>query len=134
MTPRCWYWRAMAAPTISAQCLSSAAERNEDFLYICLDNEGYMNTGAQKSSSTPHFARTGSRRQRARCHARRIGKSLAARGFLMATRHGGVPARSAAQGGEKSIIAARIITLLIPAWTFGVLLTTRACKRRATPR
>ena len=45
---------------IGFQCLSSAAERNEDFLYVCLDNEGYMNTGAQKSSSTPHFARTGS--------------------------------------------------------------------------
>jgi pyruvate ferredoxin oxidoreductase beta subunit/2-oxoisovalerate ferredoxin oxidoreductase beta subunit len=27
---------------------------------VCLDNEGYMNTGGQKSSSTPHFARTGS--------------------------------------------------------------------------
>jgi hypothetical protein len=45
---------------IGFQCLSSAAERNEDILYFCLDNEGYMNTGAQKSSSTPHFARTGS--------------------------------------------------------------------------
>ena len=45
---------------IGFQCLSSAAERNEDMLYFCLDNEGYMNTGAQKSSSTPHFARTGS--------------------------------------------------------------------------
>ena len=45
---------------IGLQCLSSAAERNENILYICLDNEGYMNTGAQKSSSTPHFARTGS--------------------------------------------------------------------------
>jgi pyruvate/2-oxoacid:ferredoxin oxidoreductase beta subunit len=45
---------------IGLQCLSSAAERNEDILYFCLDNEGYMNTGAQKSSSTPHFARTGS--------------------------------------------------------------------------
>jgi len=45
---------------IGFQCLSSAAERNEDFLYICLDNEGYMNTGAQKSSSTPLYARTGS--------------------------------------------------------------------------
>ena len=45
---------------IGFQCLSSAAERNEDFLYICLDNEGYMNTGAQKSSSTPHYAKTGS--------------------------------------------------------------------------
>lgn len=45
---------------IGLQCLSSAAERNEDFLYVCLDNEGYMNTGAQKSSSTPHYAWTGS--------------------------------------------------------------------------
>ena len=45
---------------IGFQCLSSAAERNENILYICLDNEGYMNTGAQKSSSTPHYAKTGS--------------------------------------------------------------------------
>jgi pyruvate ferredoxin oxidoreductase beta subunit/2-oxoisovalerate ferredoxin oxidoreductase beta subunit len=45
---------------IGFQCLSSAAERNEDFIYFCLDNEGYMNTGAQKSSSTPHLASTGS--------------------------------------------------------------------------
>ena len=45
---------------IGFQCLSAAAERNEDMLYVCLDNEGYMNTGAQKSSATPRGARTGS--------------------------------------------------------------------------
>jgi pyruvate ferredoxin oxidoreductase beta subunit/2-oxoisovalerate ferredoxin oxidoreductase beta subunit len=45
---------------IGLQCLSSAAERNENLIYVCFDNEGYMNTGAQKSSSTPLFARTGS--------------------------------------------------------------------------
>jgi pyruvate/2-oxoacid:ferredoxin oxidoreductase beta subunit len=45
---------------IGLQCLSSAAERNENMIYVCFDNEGYMNTGGQKSSSTPHFARTGS--------------------------------------------------------------------------
>lgn len=45
---------------IGFQALSSAAERNEDMLYVCFDNEGYMNTGAQKSSSTPLYARTGS--------------------------------------------------------------------------
>jgi len=45
---------------IGFQCLSSAAERNENIIYFCLDNEGYMNTGAQKSSSTPHYAKTGS--------------------------------------------------------------------------
>ena len=43
---------------IGFQALSSAAERNEDFIYICLDNEGYMNTGSQKSSATPYLAYT----------------------------------------------------------------------------
>ncbi len=45
---------------IGLQSLSSAAERNEDILYVCFDNEGYMNTGGQKSSSTPRKAATGS--------------------------------------------------------------------------
>jgi len=38
--------------------LSGAAERNEPFIYICYDNEGYMNTGIQKSGTTPYGART----------------------------------------------------------------------------
>ena len=38
---------------IGLQALSAAAERNEDFLYICYDNEAYMNTGMQRSSATP---------------------------------------------------------------------------------
>jgi pyruvate ferredoxin oxidoreductase beta subunit len=38
---------------IGIQALSAAAERNMDFLYICYDNEGYMNTGTQRSSATP---------------------------------------------------------------------------------
>ncbi len=45
---------------IGLQSLSSAIERNEDILYFCFDNEGYMNTGGQKSSSTPLGAVTGS--------------------------------------------------------------------------
>lgn len=45
---------------IGLQALSSAAERDEDILYVCFDNEGYMNTGGQKSSSTPLGAVTGS--------------------------------------------------------------------------
>jgi pyruvate/2-oxoacid:ferredoxin oxidoreductase beta subunit len=43
---------------IGLQSLSGAAERNEDFLYICNDNEGYMNTGTQRSSATPQLAWT----------------------------------------------------------------------------
>jgi pyruvate/2-oxoacid:ferredoxin oxidoreductase beta subunit len=38
---------------IGLQSLSGAADRNENFIYLCLDNEGYMNTGIQSSSSTP---------------------------------------------------------------------------------
>ncbi|HSM06712.1 MAG TPA: thiamine pyrophosphate-dependent enzyme [Longimicrobiales bacterium] len=38
--------------------LSAAAERNEDILYICYDNEIYGNTGGQRSSATPPGART----------------------------------------------------------------------------
>jgi len=38
---------------IGFQSLSGAAERNEDILYCCYDNEAYMNTGIQRSSATP---------------------------------------------------------------------------------
>ncbi len=40
------------------QSLSGAAERNTDFIFICYDNEGYMNTGTQRSSATPLGAMT----------------------------------------------------------------------------
>ena len=43
---------------IGLQALSGAAERGHRFLYICYDNEGYMNTGVQRSSATPPTART----------------------------------------------------------------------------
>lgn len=43
---------------IGLQALSGAMERGHDFLYICLDNEAYMNTGIQRSSATPFGAST----------------------------------------------------------------------------
>ena len=39
-------------------CLSGMFERNDDVLYLCYDNEAYMNTGVQRSGSTPATART----------------------------------------------------------------------------
>jgi pyruvate ferredoxin oxidoreductase beta subunit len=39
-------------------CLSGMFDRNDDVLYICYDNQGYMNTGVQRSSATPPAART----------------------------------------------------------------------------
>lgn len=43
---------------IGLQSLSGAAERNDDILYVCNDNEAYMNTGVQRSSATPSGAWT----------------------------------------------------------------------------
>ena len=43
---------------IGLQALSGAMERGHDFLYICFDNEAYMNTGIQRSSATPFGAST----------------------------------------------------------------------------
>jgi len=41
---------------IGFQSLSGAMERGHDMVYVCYDNEAYMNTGIQRSSSTPKFA------------------------------------------------------------------------------
>ncbi len=43
---------------IGIQALSGAAERGDDFLFMCYDNEGYMNTGVQRSGTTPQGAIT----------------------------------------------------------------------------
>jgi pyruvate ferredoxin oxidoreductase beta subunit len=47
-----------ATSDIGLQALSGAMERGHDFLYICFDNEAYMNTGIQRSSATPFGAST----------------------------------------------------------------------------
>jgi pyruvate ferredoxin oxidoreductase beta subunit len=43
---------------IGLQALSGAAERGENFVFLCYDNEGYMNTGVQRSGTTPQGALT----------------------------------------------------------------------------
>jgi pyruvate ferredoxin oxidoreductase beta subunit len=43
---------------IGMGCLSGMFERNDDVLFICYDNEAYMNTGVQRSGATPGGART----------------------------------------------------------------------------
>ncbi len=43
---------------IGLQSLSGALERGHDFVYVCYDNEAYMNTGIQRSSATPYGAWT----------------------------------------------------------------------------
>ncbi|MDR0555622.1 MAG: hypothetical protein LBG20_01250 [Holosporaceae bacterium] len=43
---------------IGMGCLSGMFDRNDDVLYICYDNQAYMNTGVQRSGATPPLART----------------------------------------------------------------------------
>ncbi|PIU61182.1 pyruvate ferredoxin oxidoreductase [archaeon CG_4_8_14_3_um_filter_38_5] len=43
---------------IGLQSLSGALERGQNFVYLCYDNEAYMNTGVQRSSATPRGANT----------------------------------------------------------------------------
>ncbi len=47
-----------ATMDIGFQAISGAFERGHDFIYVCVDNEAYMNTGVQRSSGTPLFAST----------------------------------------------------------------------------
>ncbi|MGE1062150.1 thiamine pyrophosphate-dependent enzyme [Megasphaera paucivorans] len=47
-----------ATVDIGLQALSAAAERRDNIIYVCNDNEGYMNTGFQKSGTTPFGANT----------------------------------------------------------------------------
>jgi pyruvate/2-oxoacid:ferredoxin oxidoreductase beta subunit len=76
---------------IGFQALSSAVERNEDMIYFCMDNEGYMNTGGQKSSATRRKAiekeKSYRNHGRPRNSVRRDGDACA-------------PPRPGAQGGE----------------------------------
>ena len=101
---------------IGFQCLSSAAERNEDFIYFCLDNEGYMNTGAQKSSSTPHFARTGSTPAGKTSRKKNLTEIMAAHRvpYVATASAGHLPDLLRKVEKAKGMQGTRIITLLIP--------------------
>jgi pyruvate/2-oxoacid:ferredoxin oxidoreductase beta subunit len=101
---------------IGFQCLSSAAERNENILYFCLDNEGYMNTGAQKSSSTPHFAKTGSTPEGKGTRKKNLTEIMAAHQvpYAATASVGYLPDLIRKVKKAKSIHGFRIITLLVP--------------------
>ncbi len=67
---------------IGFACLSGMFERGDDVLYVCYDNEAYMNTGVQRSGATPAFARTANTKP-----------------------HAGEPGASAGQGKNVPLIA-----------------------------
>jgi pyruvate ferredoxin oxidoreductase beta subunit/2-oxoisovalerate ferredoxin oxidoreductase beta subunit len=101
---------------IGFQCLSSAAERNENILYVCFDNEGYMNTGAQKSSSTPRFARTGSTPAGKLSRKKNLTEIMAAHDipYAATATAGFLPDLARKVQKAKSMRGLRLITLLVP--------------------
>ncbi len=101
---------------IGFQCLSSAAERNENFLYVCLDNEGYMNTGAQKSSSTPRFASTGSTPAGKLSRKKNLTEIMAAHEipYAATATAGFLPDLLQKVRKAKAMRGTRLLTLLIP--------------------
>jgi pyruvate/2-oxoacid:ferredoxin oxidoreductase beta subunit len=101
---------------IGFQCLSSAAERNENFIYVCFDNEGYMNTGAQKSSSTPHYAKTGSTPAGKTTRKKNLTEIMAAHGIPYAATASVGHLADLKHKIEKACAmhGTRVVTLLIP--------------------
>ncbi len=101
---------------IGFQALSSAVERNEDLLYICFDNEGYMNTGGQKSSSTPLMAVTGSTPQGKSSRKKNMIEILAAHDipYVATTSPSNINDMVAKVNKAKEIRGFKFISVLIP--------------------
>ncbi|MDR1928838.1 MAG: hypothetical protein LBQ07_02020 [Endomicrobium sp.] len=59
---------------IGLQSLSGAMERGHKMLYICYNNEAYMNTGIQRSGATPKWAHTTTAPVGKMCHGKRENK------------------------------------------------------------
>jgi len=75
-----------ATADIGIQALSGAIDRNDRIIYICYDNEAYMNTGIQKSGLTPYGARTtttpaGKNQPGAFTHKKKLFEIIAAHGI-----------------------------------------------------
>ncbi|MFX1302983.1 MAG: thiamine pyrophosphate-dependent enzyme [Promethearchaeota archaeon] len=66
---------------IGIQALSGAAERGTNFIYACYDNEAYMNTGVQRSGSTPLGVKTTTTPEGKLGHKKNMPKILEAHGI-----------------------------------------------------
>jgi pyruvate/2-oxoacid:ferredoxin oxidoreductase beta subunit len=109
---------------IGLQALSGAAERNEDFIYVCFDNEAYQNTGNQKSSATPWGARTASTPRGKTTRKKDIMEILAAHGIpYAATTCAAYPADLAAKMARaRTVSGTRFLNVTcacVPGWGIG---------------
>jgi len=115
---------------IGFQALSGVAERNDDLLYICYDNEAYMNTGIQQSSATPHGAWTTTTPESKRGNKKDILRILAAHQIpYVATASIAYPEDLVAKVRKaKSIKGFRFLHVLAPCppgWKFSSEMTIR---------
>ncbi len=101
---------------IGFQALSSAVERDEDMIYFCFDNEGYMNTGGQKSSATPLFAATGSTPAGKPSSKKNLTEIMAAHGIPYAATATPAHLDDLVRKVEKAkrMRGSRVITVLVP--------------------
>ncbi len=101
---------------IGLGCLSGMFERNDDVLFVCYDNQGYMNTGVQRSGATPAAANTantrpvGTRVGNAFGHRQEpAGDRDGARDPLRRHGHGRGPPRPGGQGHHRHVDARRAL-------------------------
>ncbi len=123
---------------IGLQALSGAIDRNDDVLYICYDNEAYMNTGIQKSSLTPFGAKTTTTPAGANAHGcltqkKNLFQIVAAHGILCGHGQRGISQRLHRQGRTRQAHArgTRYIHVIAPCptgWGCGVDETVEIAK------
>ncbi|MEB3789411.1 MAG: pyruvate synthase subunit beta [Desulfurococcales archaeon] len=118
---------------IGFQALSGAAERDEDIIYICVDNEAYMNTGIQRSSLTPYGAWTTTTWKGKKEHKKNIPMILISHGVkYVATASVGYPTDFIEKLQRASKIKGfRYIHLLAPCpvgWRFDPALTAKVAQ------
>ena len=101
-----------ARSTSASACLSGMFERNDDVLYVCYDNQAYMNTGVQRSGATPPAARTATTQAVGAAPGNEFGQGKdaaahrdGARDPLRGDRHRRRPARPRGQGREGDDVA-----------------------------
>lgn len=118
---------------IGIQGLSGAAERNTNFIYICYDNEAYMNTGTQRSGGTPFGAWTTTTPTGKQEHKKNVPMIMAAHGIpYVATACSGYPLDLYEKVKKaKSIRGTKYIHVLAPCapgWRFPTELTIEVGK------
>ncbi len=75
-------WMGDGSADISFSALKAVAERNEDLIVVIVDNEAFMNTGNQSSSSTPKYAKTTTDPSGKRENRRSVSLSLIEYGYV----------------------------------------------------